>query len=49
MPQAPSKWFIQLFFEALCDTMLLILISLAVISIVLGLAFPEKEEDRKWG
>lgn len=49
MPQPPSKWFIQLFLEALSDTMLIILIALAIISIVLGLVFPEKPEDRKWG
>jgi magnesium-transporting ATPase (P-type) len=35
--------------EALKDPMLIVLLILAVVSIVLGVAFPEKESDRKWG
>lgn len=49
MPQAPAKGFFRLFFDALQDTMLMILMGLAVISVVLGLAFPERPEDRPWG
>jgi P-type E1-E2 ATPase len=41
--------FFRLFFEALGDTMLIILMVLAVISIVLGVAFPDRPEDRKFG
>jgi hypothetical protein len=49
MPQAPAKGFFRLFFDALKDTMLIILMVLAVVSVVLGLAFPERPEDRPWG
>lgn len=40
-PETPSVGFIRFFFRALNDTMLIILIGMAIISIVLGLAFPE--------
>mmetsp|Transcript_1653 Transcript_1653/g.5749 ORF Transcript_1653/g.5749 Transcript_1653/m.5749 type:complete len:1123 (-) Transcript_1653:239-3607(-) len=41
LPEKKPKNIITLFFEAMNDTMLIILIIMAVISIVLGLAFPE--------
>jgi Ca2+-transporting ATPase len=43
------KSLLKLFLEALSDTMLIILMVLAVVSIVLGLTFPERPEDRKYG
>jgi Ca2+-transporting ATPase len=49
LPEKPPKNFFKLLFEALKETMLILLMVLAVISIILGLAFPEREEDRKYG
>lgn len=43
------KSLIKLFIEALGDTMLIILMVLAVVSVVLGLAFPEHPDERKYG
>jgi Ca2+-transporting ATPase len=43
-PEKPAKNFFKLLFEALKETMLILLMVLAVISIILGLAFPEREE-----
>jgi P-type Ca2+ transporter type 2C len=49
-PQAPGEWWINLFFGALFgDSMLIILMVVAVISMVLGIAFPEHEEERPFG
>jgi len=48
-PTKPMKSLIKLFIEALGDTMLIILMVLAVVSIVLGLAFPEHPDERKYG
>lgn len=48
-PVKPMKSLLKLWLEALGDTMLIILMVLAVISIVLGLAFPETPDERKYG
>eukprot|EP01080_Neovahlkampfia_damariscottae_P005843 gene5843-9666_t len=49
-PQAPGKWWIKLFIDALFgDLMLIILMVVAVVSMVLGIAFPEHEEERPFG
>jgi Ca2+-transporting ATPase len=44
LPEKPPKSFFKLLFEALKETMLILLMVIAVISIILGLAFPEREE-----
>ena len=48
-PKKPLVPLWKLFLEALKEPLLIILMVLAVISIVLGVAFPEREEDRKFG
>lgn len=48
-PQKAMKWLFQYFFGTLQDPLLIVLMVLAIISIFLGLAFPEREEDRKYG
>eukprot|EP01027_Heterolobosea_sp_BB2_P011325 GEZU01016496.1.p1 GENE.GEZU01016496.1~~GEZU01016496.1.p1 ORF type:complete len:1059 (-),score=425.58 GEZU01016496.1:268-3444(-) len=50
-PKPKGKNLIVLWFEALRDPMLIILMVLSVVSIILGVAFPEggKAENRKWG
>lgn len=49
LPQPPPKWWISIFLEALSDTMLIVLMVVAVISIVLGVAFPKSEPERPFG
>jgi Ca2+-transporting ATPase len=48
-PTKPMKNILKLWLEALGDTMLIILMVLAVVSIILGLAFPETPGERKYG
>lgn len=45
-PRTKPKSIIRLFFEALMDMMLIILICFAILSLILGLAFPEEPEER---
>lgn len=47
--QPPSKNIVLLFIDAIKDPMLLVLLVLAVVSIVLGVAFPEDESERVLG
>ncbi|KAL9656250.1 hypothetical protein ABK040_007865 [Willaertia magna] len=48
-PRKPLKPLWKLFIDALKEPILIVLLVLALVSIVLGVAFPEREEDRKFG
>ncbi|EFC36876.1 predicted protein [Naegleria gruberi] len=48
-PEPPAKGLFKIFFEALSDETHIILMIFAFISMVLGLAFPESEEERPIG
>ncbi|EFC45475.1 P-type II calcium ATPase [Naegleria gruberi] len=48
-PKKPMVPLWKLFLEAIQDPLLIVLLVLAVVSIVLGVAFPEREEDRPFG
>jgi Ca2+-transporting ATPase len=49
LPKPPSPWWIQRFFAALSDTMLIVLMVVSVISIILGVAFPKTPDERPFG
>ena len=48
-PKKPPTPLWKLFIEALKDPLLIVLLVLAVVSIILGVSFPERPEDRPFG